>query len=624
MVFLKGRRVTLSPQSVVGKGGEADVFDLGNGQALKLFKSPDHPDYAGSNSDQDLARNRLLIHQEKLRNFPARLPERVVAPIDLATDQTGTQIVGYSMRLLTDSDVLARLADPVFRRAGISGNRVGAIFRDLLNSVAALHRAKVIIGDFNDLNVLVRDEQAWLIDSDSFQFGKFPCRVFTFRFLDPLLQSNVNGLPALKGLFSTASDWYAFTVMLMECLLGVHPFGGVFRPADPAKRIPADLRPLHRITVFNSEVRYPNAALPWMTLPDELLQQFHLIFEKDDRNPFPEHLLTGMRWRNCSVCGMEHARSVCPQCQHATAGPGPLMVVRNRITARRLLRTTGRILAVPANGSGKCWVVYENGAYRREDGLAVISGPLDPALRFQTKGNTTFVGRGSSLAAISTSHAEPIRSSVDLCEGVPQFAANSRHLFWLQGGQLFREGAAAPELWGEVLQGQTRFWVGEEFGFGFYRAGHLHVAFVFPTRGRGLNDGVKVPPIPGQLVGTACYLSDRQAWFFAQSRDRGRTIAQCLVVRPDGTVIAQVQEPTPDSGWLHSLGGKSAAGSALFAATDRGVIRLEIQSGVVTETRRFADTESMVKEGSSILVAPDGLYTTDGQELWHLKIDSSP
>ena len=42
-----------------------------------------------------------------------------------------------------------------------------------------------MVGDFNDLNILVTGTDAWLIDADSFQFGTYLSPVFTERFLDP-------------------------------------------------------------------------------------------------------------------------------------------------------------------------------------------------------------------------------------------------------------------------------------------------------------------------------------------------------------------------------------------------------------------------------------------------------
>ena len=37
---------------------------------------------------------------------------------------------------------------------------------------------------------------------------------------------------------TVASDWYAYTVMLTQCLLFVGPYGGIYRPKDPARRVP--------------------------------------------------------------------------------------------------------------------------------------------------------------------------------------------------------------------------------------------------------------------------------------------------------------------------------------------------------------------------------------------------
>ena len=45
-VHVSGHRVSVDPKASIGKGGEADVFDLGGGTVLKLWKAPDHPDYA--------------------------------------------------------------------------------------------------------------------------------------------------------------------------------------------------------------------------------------------------------------------------------------------------------------------------------------------------------------------------------------------------------------------------------------------------------------------------------------------------------------------------------------------------------------------------------------------------
>ena len=130
--------------------------------------------------------------------------------------------------------------------------------------MAGLHALGVVIGDFNDLNVLVKDEQAYLIDADSFQFGGFLCRVFPERFVDPLSCDPQERRPLLCKPFSTDSDWHAFAVMVMQTLLSVGPYGGVYRPKSTSARVPEYARPLRRITVFHPEVLYPKPAAPYV------------------------------------------------------------------------------------------------------------------------------------------------------------------------------------------------------------------------------------------------------------------------------------------------------------------------------------------------------------------------
>ncbi len=55
-VYLRRKRVRIDPSACLGKGGEADVFDLGGGTALKIWKTPEHPDYSGPPVEQQAAR----------------------------------------------------------------------------------------------------------------------------------------------------------------------------------------------------------------------------------------------------------------------------------------------------------------------------------------------------------------------------------------------------------------------------------------------------------------------------------------------------------------------------------------------------------------------------------------
>jgi DNA-binding helix-hairpin-helix protein with protein kinase domain len=154
-VTVDGQRFALRGLPPLGQGGEAEVFDLGDGRALKILKAPDHPDYAGLPAAQAAAAVRLAGLGDKLAAFPRRLPPRVVAPSALAIAGRRGPVVGYAMPRVT-GDAIAVAADARWRRsAGVDGNAVVAALRDLAATLAAIHAAGAVVGDLNDQDVLV-------------------------------------------------------------------------------------------------------------------------------------------------------------------------------------------------------------------------------------------------------------------------------------------------------------------------------------------------------------------------------------------------------------------------------------------------------------------------------------
>jgi H/ACA ribonucleoprotein complex subunit 3 len=396
-VYVNGKKIRADPKRAIGKGGEADVFDIGQGKALKLFKQANHPDYQGLPKEQQTARDRLQLQQQKLPRFPRNLPDRVIAPEELAKDKASQIILGYTMPFLNGTEILLRYGERSFRQTGVSQQSVVQIFQDLHDTVSKLHFAGVVIGDFNDLNVLIKGTNAYLIDADSFQFGAFPCKMFTARFVDPLLCDRQATQPILQQAHNANSDWYAFAVMVMQCLLFVDPYGGVYKPKDSSQMVPHGARSLHRITIFHSEVRYPKPAIPYKVLPDELLHYFHQVFEQDRRGEFPRSLLDNLNWKICQSCGLEHARSMCPECQHlgntGTRRRGDTgRVVRGKVTATQVFRTAGIILFATVEQGQLKWVYHQQGQFCREDGSVILKGELNPNLRWRIQGKTTLLG----------------------------------------------------------------------------------------------------------------------------------------------------------------------------------------------------------------------------------------
>ncbi len=617
-VYLNGKRRQLTAKSVVGKGGEADIYDLGGGQVLKLYKQPEDPDYAGQASAQTGARMRLAEYQRKLPAFPRNLPDRVVSPIELAYESPNGQIAGYSMRYLQNMEVLLRLGDRTYReQGGIDGNAVAASFLDLHQLVRQLHRAGVVIGDFNDLNVLFDGGgQVYLVDADSMQFGGFTCRTFTARFMDPLLSQPGRLLAARPH--NVDSDWYAFNNMLFQSLVFTDPYGGVHRPAN-GKRLQHDDRVLARLTVFNSDVLYPKPALPLSSLPDELLEHFQRVYLHDERGEFPARLLEQLRWTTCTNCGLVHARNRCPVC----AAPGAVketVTRRGNVTATRVFRTSGQILAASHQNGKLLYLYHENGSFRREGGMEVAKGGLDRQLRFRLNGRRTLLAQRHDLLVLEPG-IKPERVQVDLAGNLPVFDTNHQDYFWLQDGQLKRNGRYGSETLGDVLPGRTLFWTGPRFGFGFYQAGSLNRGFVFDLDRRQLNDQVALPALPGQLVDATCFFSDKLAWFMLSLQEHGQLVNRCFVIDAKGQLVAEAQTRPDEESWLRpGIRGHFASGSSLYAATDEGIVRVSIANGYTYVEQAFPDTEPFVSSDSKLLPGEGGIYAVSAHEIRLLKI----
>ncbi len=538
-VIVDGARVELLPAMLLGQGGEAEVYDLGDGRVLKWWKPVEHPDFDGLPDAQATAKRRLDEQPAKLRALPGNLPAGVVTPCGFALDSK-QKIVGYLMPKVS-GEPLHSYGELRWRREHpVAGEEVVSILRSLHEAIAELHRARVVIGDCNDLNVLVDGTRVHLIDVDSYQFGGYTCPMFSERFVDPRLCDKA--LQPIKP-HDEASDWFAFAVMTLRTLLGVGPWGGVHQPADASRRCPPPARATRRISVYSPEIVYPRAARPLAILPDELSDVLRAIFERDQRGVFPRELLERLRLRACTQCGEEHARVRCPACQ--AQAHVPPAIVHGRLKWH----------AIAASD-----------------------------LRFPYEVTRT----------------TPIR---------------------IDGGALWRTtklGDPYTERIGGVLAGQTRAWVGDKLGVGFYRAGGYSVGFVFrPERGV-LDDRVALPKIRGQLVAAHATIGDSIAWLWLTTAEQGRLATTCVVIGADARVIATQQ--LADATWLAGITGACAAGSQLFVPTDDGIARIEVVQGAIVQTRVFAETASLIGSADRLALAAGAIDVARARDAIRLQL----
>lgn len=558
-LYLEGKAVKLRPAAMIAQGGEAEVYDLGDGTVVKWFKPPQHADFAGDAAAQAQVAARLAEHQRKLPAFPAGLPAQVVTPSALAfAEKAERTIAGYRMPRVA-GEPLHHLGEPRWRREqAMSAADTVAPLVDLLDAVTALHAGGVVIGDFNDLNVLVDGNRAHLIDADSYQFGGFCCDMFSERFLDPRLCRGQVLAPAAPH--DRDSDWFAFHVMVARTLLLVGPWGGVYQPADPALRCTPAARPLRRITAFDAEVVLPRAALPPAALPEELRAQLAATFKGTRAGALPRRLLTELRFTRCASCGQEHARGRCPSCTVAR----PVPIHQGRLRAQPIDRAT-LVAALAAAGA------------RLRDGAAApsIPGPLS----------------GSRTAGPGPAAAPAAAPAV-----------------WLESEALWRRTPLGRERIGGVLGGQTWAWASASFGAGFYRAGGYTVGFVFDPRRGVLDDRLRLPPLLGELVAAHATLSAERAWLWITLARHGRLTTTAIVFDRRGQLLAALAPLDPaDSPWLAGVAGACAAGDALFVPSDAGIVRVELDGDRLTTTRTFPETAPFVCAADRLALGPGAL-----------------
>jgi hypothetical protein len=229
------------------------------------------------------------------------------------------------------------------------------------------------------------------------------------------------------------------------------------------------------------------------------------------------------------------------------------------------------------------------------------------------------MAQGGELLVLVPGRA-PERLGVDAPDARPAFGANARHRYWAHAGGLWRDGAFASERIGDVLEGQTRLFVGPRFGLGFHRAGQLRGAFVFDAERLGLKDGLALPWPSGQLVDAEAVFDGGLAWLFLAEQSGGRTLHHCIVVGSEGSVRASASGEAGDGSWLGSLRGKCAAGEALFSATDSGLVRVEFQQGRLAVAREFAHTEPFVDADCRLFLTRHGLTVVRRQDVTALRM----
>jgi serine/threonine protein kinase len=285
----------------VAAGGVGEIYRIGNGALAKVFFE---------NKRTFERRQKVLALCNSFQNHVSHFgtnryafPEQPAYELTVSFDT----LAGFSMRdfgsIPTVAELGFDLAKGDFRESkGVRFNDSSAIdfIYQVFEWVDSLHRARIILGDVNDGNVLYSpySRQPVIVDIDSAQIGQFCCLEVTEDFMAPELKvrgSNLSG----SYIFDSGTDIFAIAVVCYEFLIGAKPH---FICVDPPKSTienkdagvsslrcfsmgQAWLKTLGLSYVDVPENRAIERRLAWLQSHDRLLFDFFVsIFVKNERN----------------------------------------------------------------------------------------------------------------------------------------------------------------------------------------------------------------------------------------------------------------------------------------------------------------------------------------------------
>lgn len=216
-LYADGRELQIDKR--IGKGGEGEVFSLGNlpGYAVKLYL----PGLIGDREQK--IRTMVAIHLAD--NSPM-----VAFPKKVVVDGRGG-FVGFIMRLVDNHKEIHELQTPSSRQKYFPKADYRFIVRVALNIAkvfAQVHATGCVVGDINQRGILVSPHATVvIIDADSFQVTdgtrRYLCVVGVPEYTPPELQGK-----SLKSVYRTANhDAFGLAVCLFQLLcMDRHPFSG--------------------------------------------------------------------------------------------------------------------------------------------------------------------------------------------------------------------------------------------------------------------------------------------------------------------------------------------------------------------------------------------------------------
>jgi hypothetical protein len=314
----------------LGRGRSGVVYEHGADAALavKLWHAP---------SNDDAVRLRAML-EVLFDPRPAGRPLVICWPLDAVLDGPG-RLVGFIMPAAVgiDPQKLALFLIPRERERLVKNLRYDILVNiaaTLADAVDFLHRQGVVLGDLNDMNLLISaDAVVSVLDCDSMQFTARDGTAHISDYHRPeYLAPECAGVDLAKVPRTVASDTYALTSIIFQLLMGgFHPFAAVVVSGSDSTQAQRAAAGEFAYAPSAANLRPPPGAPPFSVLPGDVGAAFTHTFragaQADRRVPLAQLaavLRDGLsRLTRCAgrpVHLYPANLGVCPWCQRATHG----------------------------------------------------------------------------------------------------------------------------------------------------------------------------------------------------------------------------------------------------------------------------------------------------------------
>lgn len=259
--------ISLKPSDYRAAGGEAEIYTRA-GQAYKMYHDP----------DTKMLPISKMAELDKIKN------PQVILPREIIYDANTGKPLGYTTTFLDNVEPLVKLFTRTFKvDNNIDFQAVTELVKQMQSVVIDVHKAKCLIVDLNELNILVKVDPLplvpWFIDTDSYSTPSFKATAIMDSVRDRRV-STYDKTGALHYNPDELSDWFSWSVLAFNLYTNIHAFRGShpnYKPRDKQKQMDDG------ISVFHPGVRTPPNVNDFKVIPPRHLDWFKRVFFNGER-----------------------------------------------------------------------------------------------------------------------------------------------------------------------------------------------------------------------------------------------------------------------------------------------------------------------------------------------------